>query len=41
VILLILAGLLIFGFGFVGESVAHLSERLERIEKEVQNKNQK
>ncbi len=41
VILFILAGLLIFGFGFVGESVAHLSERLERIEKEIQNKNQK
>jgi len=41
VILSILAGLLIFGFGFVGESVAHLSERLERIEKEIQNKNQK
>lgn len=38
VILLILAGLLIFGFGFVGESVAHLSERLERIEKEIQDK---
>ena len=38
VILLMLAGLLIFGFGFVGESVTHLSERLERIEKEIQNK---
>jgi glycosyltransferase involved in cell wall biosynthesis len=38
VILLILAGLLVFGFGFIGESVAHLSERLERIEKEIQNK---
>lgn len=35
VILLILAGLLIFGFGFVGEAVAHISERIERIEKEV------
>lgn len=35
VILLILAGLLIFGFGFVGESVAHISERIERLEKEV------
>jgi len=41
VILLILAGLLIFGFGFIGESVAHLSERLERIEKEVHNKENK
>jgi hypothetical protein len=37
VILLILSGLLILGFGFIGESVAHLSERLERIEKEVRN----
>jgi glycosyltransferase involved in cell wall biosynthesis len=37
VILLILAGLLIFGFGFIGESVTHLSERMERIEKEVRN----
>lgn len=36
VILLILAGLLIFGFGFIGEAVAHISERLERIEKEIQ-----
>ncbi len=35
VILLILAGLLIFGFGFIGEAVAHISERLERIEKEI------
>lgn len=35
VILLILAGLLIFGFGLIGESVAHISERIERIEKEV------
>lgn len=35
VILLILAGLLIFGFGFIGESVTHISERIERIEKEV------
>jgi glycosyltransferase involved in cell wall biosynthesis len=39
VILLILAGLLIFGFGFVGESVAHISERIERIEKEVKKSN--
>ncbi len=37
VILLILSGLLILGFGFIGESVAHLSERMERIEKEVRN----
>lgn len=37
VILLILTGLLIFGLGFLGESVTHLSERLERIEKEIQN----
>ncbi|MCX7784705.1 MAG: glycosyltransferase family 2 protein [candidate division WOR-3 bacterium] len=37
VILLILAGLLVFGFGFIGEAVAHISERLERIEKEIQN----
>ncbi|MCX8014389.1 MAG: glycosyltransferase family 2 protein [candidate division WOR-3 bacterium] len=35
VILLILAGLLILGFGFIGEAVAHISERLERIEKEI------
>lgn len=37
VILLILSGIVIFGFGFIGESVAHISERIERIEKEIQN----
>lgn len=35
VILLILAGLLIFGFGFIAEVVAHISERMERVEKEL------
>ncbi|MEO0074994.1 MAG: glycosyltransferase family 2 protein [candidate division WOR-3 bacterium] len=40
VILLILAGLLIFGFGFIGEVVAHISERIERLERAIR-KNQK
>jgi glycosyltransferase involved in cell wall biosynthesis len=37
VILLVLAGLLILGFGFIGEAVAHIAERLERIEKTLKN----
>ncbi|MCS7258263.1 MAG: glycosyltransferase family 2 protein [candidate division WOR-3 bacterium] len=38
VILLILAGLLIFGLGFLGEAVAHISERLERIEAQLKDR---
>ncbi|MEO0131681.1 MAG: glycosyltransferase family 2 protein [candidate division WOR-3 bacterium] len=41
VILLILAGLLVFGFGFLGEAVAHISERLERIEAKLKDREDK
>lgn len=35
VILLMLAGLSLFALGFIGEGIANVSERLERIEKEI------
>jgi glycosyltransferase involved in cell wall biosynthesis len=37
VILLILAGLSLFALGFIGEAIANLSERIERLEKQVKN----